>query len=509
MNQIKRLDYKCTEVKTKDNCYLVGIGKKEFDIRVLGQMRGIADIHRVSDDYKLVSRKWKVERTHTNGVTYSQWHTTALCSPTRSVFLTGRNHHQNGFASISESSTGFPGYNSHIPRRTPPWPTVLRDAGWSTFWVGKNHNIPVDAVDDGRVEEGLAARPRLRPLLRLHRRRDEPVVSRPDRGQPLRRAALPARGRLPPLQGPRRQGDRVHPRLQAVRARQALVPVVLPRRQPRAAPRAAGVHRQVQGQVRRRLRGLPRVGPAAHDRARDPARGHRADADQPDDAEGTFSEGDSVRPWDTLSDEEKPLFSRMAEVYAAFSEYTDHQVGRIVDYLEESGQLDNTIVLYCADNGASGEGSPNGSVNENKFFNAWPDTIEDNLPMIDKLGTPETYNHYPTGWAVAFSTPYRMFKRYSYQGGVCDPLVIHWPAGMQGARRGPRPVPPLHRHRPDDPRLLRRRDARRGRRLRADAAARRLDALLVRRGRRADREGAPVLRDARHARRSGTRAGRW
>jgi arylsulfatase A-like enzyme len=145
---------------------------------------------------------------------------------------------------------------------------------------------------------------------------------------------------------------------------------------------------------------------------------------------GTFSEGDSMRPWDTLSVDEKRLFSRMAEVYAGFSEYTDAQVGRIVDYLEESGQLDNTLILYCADNGASGEGSPNGSVNENKFFNAWPDTVEDNLPFIDKLGSPETYNHYPTGWAVAFSTPYRMFKRYSYQGGVCDPLVIHWPAGM-------------------------------------------------------------------------------
>ena len=146
--------------------------------------------------------------------------------------------------------------------------------------------------------------------------------------------------------------------------------------------------------------------------------------------EGTFGPGDAVRPWDTLSDEEKALFSRMAEVYAGFSEYTDHQVGRIVDYLEESGQLDNTIIFYCADNGASGEGSPNGSVNEGKFFNGFPDRIEDNLPMIDKLGTPETYNHYPTGWAVAFSTPYRMFKRYTYQGGICDPLVIHWPKGM-------------------------------------------------------------------------------
>ena len=223
---------------------------------------------------------------------------------------------------------------------------------------------------------------------------------------------------------------------------------------------------------------------------------------------GTFSEGDSMRPWDELYDDEKRLFSRMAEVYAGFSEYTDHQVGRIVDYLEESGQLDNTLILYCADNGASGEGSPNGSVNENKFFNAWPDTVEDNLPMIDKLGSPDTYNHYPTGWAVAFSTPYRMFKRYSYQGGVCDPLVIHWPAGIAGARRGPHPVPPLHRHRPDDPRLLRRRDARRRRRLRADAAARRLDALLVRRRRRADRARRRSTTRCSARAGSGTRAGR-
>jgi arylsulfatase len=121
----------------------------------------------------------------------------------------------------------------------------------------------------------------------------------------------------------------------------------------------------------------------------------------------------------------------MAEVFAGFSEYTDHQVGRIVDYLEESGQLENTIVLYCADNGASGEGTPNGSVNENLFFNGWPDDIQENLRQIDDLGSPSTYNHYPTGWAVAFSTPFKMFKRYSYAGGTCDPLVIHWPAGIK------------------------------------------------------------------------------
>ena len=146
--------------------------------------------------------------------------------------------------------------------------------------------------------------------------------------------------------------------------------------------------------------------------------------------DGTFNPTDTVRPWDELNDAEKAMFCRMAEVYAGFSEYTDAQVGRIVDYLEESGQLDNTIIFYCADNGASGEGSPNGSVNEGKIFGGYPDDLEQNLTMVDQLGSPNTYNHYPTGWAMAFSTPYRMFKRYVYQGGVCDPLVIHWPAGI-------------------------------------------------------------------------------
>jgi arylsulfatase A-like enzyme len=141
------------------------------------------------------------------------------------------------------------------------------------------------------------------------------------------------------------------------------------------------------------------VGAAPHDRAGLLPEGTELTPINPM-APGTFSEADSVRPWDTLSDDEKRLFSRMAEVYAGFSEYTDAQVGRIVDYLEESGQLENTIIFYCADNGASGEGSPNGSVNESKFANGYPDSIEENLALIGQLGTPATYNHRCRGWSV-------------------------------------------------------------------------------------------------------------
>ncbi len=141
---------------------------------------------------------------------------------------------------------------------------------------------------------------------------------------------------------------------------------------------------------------------------------------------------DVVRPWDSLTADEQRLFSRLMEVYAAFSEYTDVQIGRIIDYLEQTGQLENTVVIYGADNGASGEGSPNGSVNENKFFNGYPDELSENMKLIDQLGGPDTYEHFPTGWAAGTSAPFKMFKRYSeYAGGTCDPLVISWPKGIK------------------------------------------------------------------------------
>jgi hypothetical protein len=147
---------------------------------------------------------------------------------------------------------------------------------------------------------------------------------------------------------------------------------------------------------------------------------------------------DVVRPWDSLSDEEKRLFSRMAEVYAGFLSHTDHEIGRLLDFLEESGQLDNTIVVLVSDNGASGEGGPDGSVNENKFFNNIPDSIEENLQYLEELGSPATYNHYPVGWAWAFNTPFKMWQRYNFEGGVADPLIISWPRGIdaKGELRG-------------------------------------------------------------------------
>ncbi len=140
-----------------------------------------------------------------------------------------------------------------------------------------------------------------------------------------------------------------------------------------------------------------------------------------------------TRPWDSLSDDEKRLFRRMAEVYAGFMAHADDQIGRLLDYLEETEQLENTMIVLISDNGASGEGGPNGSVNENKITNGIPDSMEENLALLDELGGPKTYNHYPTGWAMAFNTPFKMWKRYEFNGGTSDPCVISWPAGIKAA----------------------------------------------------------------------------
>ncbi len=123
----------------------------------------------------------------------------------------------------------------------------------------------------------------------------------------------------------------------------------------------------------------------------------------------------------------------MAEVYAGFFAHADHHIGRLLDYLEESGQRENTLVVLVSDNGASGEGGPNGSVNENMFFNGIPDDMQTNLAMIDELGGTKTYNHYPNGWAMAFNTPFKMWKRYEFNGGTADPCIISWPSAAKSA----------------------------------------------------------------------------
>ncbi|MGD8487062.1 MAG: arylsulfatase, partial [Chloroflexota bacterium] len=150
----------------------------------------------------------------------------------------------------------------------------------------------------------------------------------------------------------------------------------------------------------------------------------------PADAELSRHDPD-VPYWDSLPEKERRLYARMMEVFAGFLEHTDHHIGRLIDFLEELGELDNTLIMVISDNGASSEGGPTGSINENKFFNFVEDDLEQNLAAIDDIGGPKYFNHYPWGWTWAGNTPFRRWKRETYRGGISDPFIIHWPAGME------------------------------------------------------------------------------
>ena len=137
-----------------------------------------------------------------------------------------------------------------------------------------------------------------------------------------------------------------------------------------------------------------------------------------------------VQDWSKLSADERRLYARMMEVFAGFLEHTDHHIGRLIDFLEATGELDNTLIMVISDNGASSEGGPTGSTNENKFFNNVPDDLKQNLAAIDELGGPKYFNHYAWGWTHAGNTPFRRWKRETYRGGVSDPFLAHWPKGI-------------------------------------------------------------------------------
>ena len=442
-----------------------------------------------------------LQRLADNGLTYSQWHTTALCSPTRSMFLHRPQPPPERLRLDLRDVDRFPGTTRTSRARTRPMATVLRDAGWSTFWVGKNHNIPVDVWTMGSSKKGW-------PLALGYDRfygfvGGETNQWYPDLAEDNHYVDQP----YGPEDGYHLSKDLADKALEFIRDSKQSEPnkpwylwfCPGANHAPHHAPQEyidkyKGVFDDGYEAYREWV--LPRMIEKGH-----PSRGDRAHAHQSDDA-GHVHPGDSVRPWDELDDDEKRLFSRMAEVYAG-DVGVRRRAGRSHHRLPRGIRASSTTrsSSTAPTTAPPGEGSPNGSVNENKFFNAWPDTIEDNLALIDQLGGPDTYNHYPTGWAVAFSTPFRMFKRYSYQGGVCDPLVISLARGDEG--EAVRCASQYHHCTDIVPTILDCCGVKMPKvvdGVRADAAARGVDALLVRRRRRADEEEGPVLRDARHAR---------
>ena len=447
-----------------------------------------------------------IDKIAGDGVRYTQWHTTALCSPTRSCLLTGRNHTRNSMACITEAAVGFPAASGTIPPENGMLSEILGELGWNTYMVGKWHLCPED-------EMNLASTRRNWPSGRGFERwygflGAETSQWYPDLVYDNHLVEQPRS----PEEGYHLTDDITDKAMAFIQDAKAVAPgeavllVLRAGRVPRAASRAARVGRPVQGPLRHGLRGDARANPRPPKGDGHRPAGHRAAAGQPDrharDAHRARREAvpghgrDSPRGIRSRREEQR-LFARMAEVYAGFLSHADYHIGRLLDFLEMIGERENTLVIVVSDNGASGEGGPNGSVNEMKFINGLPDDIEPNLAMVDELGGPKTYNHYPNGWAMAFNTPFKMWKRYEFNGGTSRPVHHLVAERNEGARRDPPSVPPRDRSRSHRARRARRRAAPNDQGPRAEQLRRRQHALQLRRRRRADDPPHAVLFDAR------------
>jgi arylsulfatase A-like enzyme len=371
-----------------------------------------------------------------HGVRLSQFHTTALCSPTRASLLTGRNATTVGMATIEEFTDGFPNCNGRIPFDTALLSEVLAERGYNTYATGKWHLTPLE-------ESNLASTKRHWPLSRGFERFYGFMGGETDQWYPeLVYDNHPVTPPGTPEDGYHLSKDIADKTIEFIRDAKVIAPD-----KPwfsYVCPGAGHAPHHVFSEWADRYAGRFDMG---YEKYREivlerqktmglvPAETELSPMNPYLNVTGPQGEPwplqDTVRPWNALGADEKKLFARMAEVFAGFLSYTDAQIGRILDYLAESGQLDNTLIVVICDNGASGEGGPNGSVNESKFFNGYIDTVEESLKYLDRLGGPQTYNHYPIGWAMAFNTPYKLFKRYaSHEGGIADAAIVSWPAGI-------------------------------------------------------------------------------
>src|SRR2546423_77816 len=357
------------------------------------------------------------------GVQYTNFHTTALCSPTRSCLLTGRNHHSNHMACITEGATGYPGSDGRIPQENGFLSEMLTPHGYAAYAVGKWH---LTADEDNTMGASRERWPLRRGCERFYgflggeTDQYEPDLVYDNHGVPPPRTAA---------QGYHLTEDLTDKAIEFIQDLKAVAPS-----KPFFLYLAYGANHaphHVPKEWADRYSGRFDMG---WDKLREVI--HQRQLEMgiiPPDTELSPRDPD-VPEWDTLPDDEKRLYTRFMEVFAGFSTHMDYHVGRLLAFLEEIGELDNTLILFVSDNGASAEGGPTGSVNENLFFNMASDDLQRNLTMLGDLGGPLTYNHYPWGWTWAGNTPLRRWKRETYQGGMTDPFVVSWPAGI--ATRG-------------------------------------------------------------------------
>ena len=363
-----------------------------------------------------------MDRLAAGGLKYTNFHTTALCSPTRACLLTGRNHHSCGMGRIIDLATGFPGYDARIPRSCGFLSEMVVPAGYAAWAVGKWHLTPEE-------ETNLAA-PRHRwPLGRgferfygffggeTHQFAPD-LVSDNDQTDPPRTVE----------DGYHITEDLVDQSIGLVGDLRAIDP-----HKPFFLYFCTGAchsPHQAPPEWIERYRGRFDRG---WDIWREEALARQIEAGVLPPGTELSQRPDWVPAWDSLPDDTRRVYARYMEAFAGFLTHTDHHLGRLVGFLDETGDLDDTLIVLCSDNGASSEGGPVGSLNDVRAWNVVPRTVEEALERIDEIGGPRVHANYPWGWTVAGNTPFRRWKRETHEGGVADPLIVHWPAGIDAA----------------------------------------------------------------------------
>jgi arylsulfatase len=361
-----------------------------------------------------------MDRLAKNGLLYNNFHTTALCSPTRMALKTGRNHHTGNTGSIMETATAFPGNTGALPNRVAPLAEMLRLNGYSTAAFGKWH-------ETAAWETSLSG-----PFDRwpTHQGFDKFygfIGGETDQWYPLIYDGV-TRITPPEVEDYHFTTDMTNQAVNWVKAQQSLTPdkpffiyfatgaVHAPHHVPRKwADKYKGKFDD----------GWDKIRQQTFDRQK---------------AMGLIPKNTKLPPkpkdiknWDMLSADEKKLFSRQAEVFAGFLEHTDYEIGRLVAAIEEIGEMDNTLFIYIAgDNGTSAEGGFVGMFNEMTYFNGVVEKVEDLLPKLDEWGGPYTFPHMAAGWAVAFDSPFMWTKQVASDfGGTRNGMVVHWPKGVK------------------------------------------------------------------------------
>jgi arylsulfatase len=366
-----------------------------------------------------------MDRLASEGLRYNRMFSTALCSPTRAALITGRNHHSVGFGVISEQSTGFPGYNSIIPKDKATIGRMLLDNGYSTAWFGKDHNTPAFAASQvGPFDQwptgmgfdyfygfvGGDAN-QWEPNLFRNTTQIYPFLGKP--GWNL-------------ITG---MADDAIDYMMRIHQTDPSKPIFI-----KYAPGATHAPHHPTKEWVDKIHAM-HLFDDGYEKLRERIFENQKKLGLvPKDAKLTPWPTEYLKPWDKLTDTEKKLFIRQVEVFAAYAAYNDYEIGRVIQAFQDMGKLDNTLVIYInGDNGTSAEGGPLGTPNEVAFFNGVNEIPADvQMKWYDVWGTEQTYNHMSAGWSWAFDTPFDWFKQNASRlGGVNQNMVVSWPARIK------------------------------------------------------------------------------